>query len=89
MCGADACWKRWTEIGLTLGQVGTVALLGDDVGDDAGGTARATLLDGGGVLGRLDREGGLLRVLGGQNDALARLGGLDADSLGVDNTRVL
>jgi hypothetical protein len=89
MCGADGCWKRWADIELTLGQVGTVALLGDDVGDDAGGTARATLLDGGGVLGRLDREGGLLRVLGGQNDALARLGGLNADSLGVDNTRVL
>lgn len=89
MCGADACWKGWADIELTLGQVGTVALLGDDVGDDAGGTARAALLDGRGVVGRLDREGGLLGVLGGQNDALAGLGGLNADSLGVDNTRVL
>lgn len=76
-------WKR------TLGQVSTVALLGDDVGDDTGGTASTTLLDGGGVLGGLDGGGSLLGVLGGKNETLAGLGSLNADSLGVDDTRVL
>lgn len=73
----------------TLGQVSTVALLGDNVGDGTSGTTAATLLDGGGVLGALDGEGGLLGVLSGKNDTLARLGGVNADSLGVDKTRVL
>lgn len=73
----------------TLGQVSTVTLLGNDVGDNAGGTTAATLLDGGSVLGALDRKGSLLGVLGGKNDTLARLGGLNADGLGVDDTRVL
>ena len=74
---------------LTLGQVSTVALLGDDVGDDTGSAASTTLLDGGSVLGGLDGGRALLGVLGDNNDTLAGLGGLDADSLGVDDTRVL
>ncbi len=73
----------------TSGQVSTVALLGNNVGDGTGSAASTTLLDGGGVLGGLDGGGSLLGVLGGDSDTLARLGGLDADSLGVDNTRVL
>lgn len=77
------------EVIRTSGQVGTVAALGNDVGDKAGSTTSTTLLDGGGVLDGLDGAGALLAVLGGNLKTLAGLGGLDADSLGVDNTRVL
>lgn len=71
------------------GQVSTVALLGNNVGDGTGSTTSAALLEGGDVDGLLDGGRGLLGILGGNNDTLSRLGGLNADSLGINKTRVL
>lgn len=73
----------------TSGQVSTVALLGNNVGDGTGSTTSAALLEGGDVDGLLDGGRGLLGILGGNNDTLSRLGGLNADSLGINKTRVL